>query len=220
MAIPEVSSPREVRNHWWWRPGWREGRHFYACHFTLEDQPALRNLVRHYQEPLAGLPALDLIPARWLHLTMQGIGFVDEVSASDLAGVTERLREELARFPAPTVAFQSPTIRSEAVLLVAEPQEPLYRLRLTMYDAIAASLPPAKFSQPRPKATSFTPHVSLAYINSDTPAEPIAHALRGVTQPEAVTVTFRAASLLVFHRDRRMYEWTHATPLPLRPGKS
>jgi hypothetical protein len=35
----------EVRNHWWWRPGWREGRHIYACHLILDDQPQLRALV-------------------------------------------------------------------------------------------------------------------------------------------------------------------------------
>jgi hypothetical protein len=86
-----------VRNHWWWRPGWQAGRHFYACHFTLDDQPQLRELVRQYQDAIAHLTNLDLIPARWLHITMHGIGFVDEISTADLAAVTEHLGERLHR---------------------------------------------------------------------------------------------------------------------------
>jgi hypothetical protein len=59
------------------------------------------------------------------------------------------------------------------------------------------------------------PHVSTAYVNSDAPATPIAAALEDV-EAEPVTVTFAKADLLEFHRDQRMYEWTSATPIPLR----
>jgi hypothetical protein len=41
----EPPLPASVRNHWWWRPGWTAGRHYYACHLTLDDQPQLRELV-------------------------------------------------------------------------------------------------------------------------------------------------------------------------------
>ena len=152
QAEPQVVTT--VRNHWWWRPGWRTGRHFYACHLTLDNQPQLRELVRHYQDALAHLPGLDLIPAQWLHITMQGIGFADEISAADLAAVTERLGKQLRAVEPPVATFHRPTIRSEAVLLKAEPPEPLYQLRLAMYDAIAAVLGPAKFSEPRPEPDS------------------------------------------------------------------
>ena len=30
-----------LQDHWWWR----EGRHFYACHITIDDQPELQRLV-------------------------------------------------------------------------------------------------------------------------------------------------------------------------------
>ena len=74
----------EGRNHWWWRPGWRAGRHFYACHLTPADQPELRRLVDTYQAALRDVPTVDLIPAQWLHLTMQGIGFTDEISSQEI----------------------------------------------------------------------------------------------------------------------------------------
>ncbi len=110
--------------------------------------------------------------------------------------------------------FHRPTIHPEAVLLKANPPEPLYQLRLAMYEAIASVLGPDKFSEPRPEPGRFKPHVSAAYVNSDGPAKPIANAIMNIN-PEPVTVTFKQASLLVFHRDHRMYEWTEATPLPI-----
>ena len=80
-----------VRNHWWWRPGWRVGRHLYACHLTLDDQPELRELIDHYQGALAHLETLDLIPPGSLYLTMQRIGWADEVSPAELEVVAERI---------------------------------------------------------------------------------------------------------------------------------
>jgi hypothetical protein len=51
-----------VRNHWWWRPGWRQGRRFYTRHLTFDDQPQLHALVDAYRDSFAQLPGLDLIP--------------------------------------------------------------------------------------------------------------------------------------------------------------
>jgi hypothetical protein len=46
--------------------------------------------------------------------------------------------------------------------------------------------------------------VSAAYVNGEGPVQPIANAIGNVS-PQAVTVTFSSASVLVFHRDHRMY---------------
>jgi 2'-5' RNA ligase len=181
---------------------------------TLDDQPNLRELVAQYQRPIADLPNLDIIPSQWLHVTMQGIGFADEVTTTDVEVVTERLREELRGPDAPTVTFHEASIESEAALLKAMPPEPLYQLRLHMYDAIASVLAPSNFSEPRPEPRQFKPHVSLAYVNQEGQVQPIADALN-IVDAHPVTVTFRKASLLVFHRDHQMYEWTQATPLPI-----
>ena len=216
MTSADTQPVTAVRNHWWWRPGWRAGRHFYACHITLDGQPELRALVLRYQDAMRHLPYLDLIPPQWLHLTTQGIGFADEITPADLTTVTQAIRERLLDLNPPVVTFHRATIEPEAVLLKANPPHPLYQLRLTVYDAIASALGPAKFTEPRPEPGQFTPHVSAAYVNDDGPAEPIAQAISQL-DPAPVTTTFRTVSLLEFHRDRRMYEWTHATPLPIGP---
>jgi hypothetical protein len=55
--------------------------------------------------------------------------------------------------------------------------------------------------------------MSLAYVNRDGPAQPIAHALSTVTADTATT--FGQAFVLEFHRGNRMYEWAQATPIPI-----
>jgi 2'-5' RNA ligase len=212
--VIETPLPPSVRNHWWWRPGWAEGRHFYACHMTLDDQPQLRELVADYQQALAAMPGIDLIPSRWLHLTMQGIRFVDEISRSELVALDDALTAELAAIEPPTVEFRYLTIHPEAVYLKAHPAGALYPLRSKMHDAVASVLGPTRFAEPAPDEATFLPHVSIGYINQDEVTEPIATALQCLTT-RPVKVKFVKADLLEYHRDRRMYEWTSTAPVPI-----
>lgn len=210
----ETPIPPAVRNHWWWRPGWRTGRHYYACHLTLDDQPQLRELVDRYQQAIADLPDLDLIPAEWLHITMQGIGFTDEISADELHSLAVALTRELSRIPPPTVSFRDLTVHPEAIYLKAHPAEALYPLRARMHWAVASVLGPHSSAESMPSPGQFMPHVSIAYVSADGEARPIAEALQ-TTTTAPVTATFSKASLLEFHRDHRMYEWTSATPIAI-----
>jgi 2'-5' RNA ligase len=212
--VIETPLPAAVRNHWWWRPGWAEGRHFYACHLTLDDQPELRALVADYQKPLAGMQEIDLIPEPWLHLTMQGIGFTDRISGAELAALGDALAAELAAIEQPAVQFHYLTVHPEAIYLKAHPAAALYPLRLGMHDAVASVLGPEKFSDPPPDHVDFLPHVSIGYVQRDGETKPIAAALAGLTA-RPVSVTFAKADLLEYHRDHRMYEWTSATPIPI-----
>ncbi|MBO0692497.1 MAG: 2'-5' RNA ligase family protein [Acidimicrobiaceae bacterium] len=206
-----------LRNHWEWRGGWRPGRHKYACHLLPDDQRDLRDLIGHYQEAVEQVQILDPVPARWLHLTMQSIAFVDQLDEDEnqLGRVTETLRGRLADFAAPTVTFHRPAIWTEAVVLQADPREPLYELRLAVHDSVADALN-GTFTQPRPQPGDFNPHVTIAYANSDAPDDgPIRAALRTVN-PQPATVKFPAASLIELNRDHQMWEWTEVARLPFR----
>jgi 2'-5' RNA ligase len=209
----ETPIPPSMRNHWWWRPGWREGRHFYACHLILDDQPQLRELVAYYQQALAGMPSVDLIPPQWLHLTMQGIGFTDEIGAAELVALDDALSRELATIEPPAVEFRYLTVHPEAIYLKAHPAALLYPLRLKMHDAVLSLLGPERFTEPAPDRGAFLPHISIAYVNRDGEPEPIAEALRVAAR--SVETTFTKADLLEFHRDNRMYEWTHTNPIKI-----
>ncbi len=212
--VIEAPAPASLRNHWWWRPGWTTGRHYYACHLTLDDQPQLRQLVARYQQAIANLPGLDLIPPEWLHITMQGIGFTDEIGITELHRLTEALTQELSKIDAPTVSFRYLTVDPEAIYLKAHPAEALYPLQAGMYRAVVDAIGANSSAVDMPSPSEFVPHVSIAYVNADGQAQPIAEALQAVTAM-TVTATFRKAALLEFHRDHRMYEWTSATPIAI-----
>jgi 2'-5' RNA ligase len=171
--------------------------------------------VDQYQQALESFPALTLIPRQWLHLTTQGIGFIDEISDEELNRLVGAIRGELSRLDAPQVTFHRPEIRLEAVCLRALPPEPLHTVR----DAIRAGLQgtfgaDGLLELRAPTRGAFWPHVSIAYANADAPAGPVAAALEGV-ETEPVKVTIDQVSLLTFHRDRQMYEWTHETAIPI-----
>ncbi len=205
-----------MRDHWWWRPEWRVGRHFYACHFAIDRHSELTRLIAAYQEKINHIPGLDLIPARWLHLTMQGIGFVDEVTDEELCRLGESLRGRLATLAPPTITFHRPVVRSEAVYLLAAPAEPVIEVRRAVRTVIADILGADRLPEGPEQVVAFQPHVSLAYSNAEQDARPIVHALAEVEAAPAV-ITLDQVDLLEFHRDQRMYEWT--TVQPLRIGE-
>jgi len=83
-----------------------------------------------------------------------------------------------------------------------------------MHRAAASVLGPGRFTESTPEPERFNPHVSVAYVSADGEVRPIVQALRTVAPP-AVIATFGVASLLEFHQDSGMYEWTSAMPIAI-----
>ncbi|MFG1705419.1 2'-5' RNA ligase family protein [Nonomuraea sp. M3C6] len=199
-----------MRDHWWWRPGWRVGRRMYTFHTTFQDQPALHRLVAAYQAPLSALNGLDLIPYQWLHLTMQGIGFTDEVSDADIAAITRAAATRLESVGPVQLAFTRPVTDPEALQFHVQPADRMRVIRQAVRQAIADVWDPERI----PDAEQWTPHVSIAYSNSDGPIELYAKALDSV-QAEPVTITIRRIQLIVLDRDEHVYRWTTKATIPL-----
>ncbi|MFY1625875.1 2'-5' RNA ligase family protein [Micromonospora sp. WMMD735] len=201
-----------VRNHWWWRPGWHVGRRFYAFHITFEDQHQLYRAAKAYRTSLAEMPSLTLIPNRWLHLTMQGIGFADEI-AQDLAEkIADEARSLLADVPAFEVEFGPIVVADEAIVIPAEPAEPVHELRHLTRQAIGRVLGDDRIGEDPDR---FRPHVSVAYITAEGSAAPYVEAVER-TNVEPARVAIKHVDLIEMHRDQQMYEWTTVANLPLR----
>lgn len=198
----------QMANHWWFRPGWRIGRRFYTFHLTFVGQTELHRLAADYRKALAPLPGLDLIPDQWLHLTMQGLGFTDEVADRDVDAIVEAAAVRLTRVEPFDLVFGKPTITPEAVLWAVDPTGPA-----AVRDAIRAAIADVWPEVPEP-AAGFRAHGSIAYSNSDGPAAPIQAALDQV-DAEPATVRVNAAELIVLGRDRHMYEWAASATVPL-----
>ncbi|MFE1959984.1 2'-5' RNA ligase family protein [Streptomyces sp. NPDC059479] len=196
-----TTRPEHMRNHWWWRPGWSVGRRFYAWHLVFDGQQDVHRFAQQYRAALAGVGGLDPIPDRWLHLTMQGIGFVDEVEQGDVDDIVTAARSRLASVPAFDVTLSAPVIDSEAVLVPVRPDGPVRAVR----EAVRAAIRDVLADVPE-KAEGFRPHVSVAYSSGDGPAGALACAL-DAADVEPATARIASAELIVLHRDNRMYEW-------------
>jgi 2'-5' RNA ligase len=168
---------------------------------TFDDQPAVHRLAADYAPVLNDLPTLDPIPVRWLHLTMQGIGFTDEVDRADVDTIVDAARDHCAALAPFTIILGPARLDPEALMLPVHPAEPITRLRAAIADIRGPDNVPED-------ADSFRPHVSLAYSNAAGPAEPIIQRLttQSVT---AAGITVHRPALIDLHRDHRAYEWTN-----------
>ncbi|MFI0914244.1 2'-5' RNA ligase family protein [Streptomyces abikoensis] len=198
-----------MANHWWWRPGWRHGRTFYTWHFTFQNATDIHRLAAEYRHALSDVPGLDLVPDRWLHLTMQGLGFVDEVPEKDVQAIIESASARLRKVPAFSLALHRPEITPEAIRWEAAPGNPPAMVRNEIRAAIAEVWPTVPET-----ADGFAPHVSIAYSSAEGPAAPVAQALKRVN-PEPASVTLDSVELIILNRDNRMYEWEKCARISL-----
>ena len=134
---PVLINADEVRDHWWWRPGWHVGQRAYTWHLTFAAEHELRRLARDYQAALAALPQVDPIPPEWLHLTMQGVGFTADVTDEDLAHVVAAVRHRLADVAPAVLTFARPVVLPEAIALPPKPAEPVHTIRGAIRAGIA-----------------------------------------------------------------------------------
>lgn len=199
----------EMANHWWWRPGWEKGRRFYTWHLTFEHAPEVHRIAQAYRDGLAGVPGLDLVPNQWLHLTMQGLGFVDEVAEADVHAIVQAATTRLGGIAPFELKLDRPRITPEAIRWEATPAEPPAAAR----DAIRAAIGAVWPAVPE-QAEGFTAHVTIAYNNAEGPASPVQAALDAVAAAPAVA-PIRSAELIVLGRDRGMYEWETFATVPL-----
>jgi 2'-5' RNA ligase len=183
------------------RSGWKPGRRIYTWHFTVDGQPAVHELAAAYQERLADLPGLDLIPARWLHLTTQGVGFTDEVSEAEVTAILDASTGRLEGFAPQRVTLGPARVTPEAILLDVTPAEGLAAIRRELRAATTDVLGAARLGE----SDEWTPHVSVAYSNSTGPQAPYVAAVADGGTAETVITT---VELIVLGRDQHLYEWT------------
>lgn len=211
MVDEQAQAFDRMRDHWYWRPGWRVGRAFYTWHLTFTHATDVHRLAGQYRAQLAGLPGLDPIPDRWLHLTMQGVGFTDEVLPADAAKIAEAVQERCRALTPFPVTLGPAVIDPEVVRLRVSPPEPVAELRATIRAAIADVW--GADNVPEQEA-GFTPHVSVAYSNAAGPAQPIIDAVTADRPPPAAAL-ISEAQLIILNRDHREYQWTEYATAPL-----
>ncbi|WP_232665968.1 2'-5' RNA ligase family protein [Pseudonocardia sp. TRM90224] len=177
-------------DHWWQRPGRPPGRHVLTWHLTFENALQLHRAAEAYQSALAELPLLRPVPPRWLHVTLQAVGFADEVEEGTAEELIDAVRKQLSALPAFTVHFGRPVVHREAATLKVEPAAPV----ADVLDAVRAGV--ETVLGPLPERTRpFHPHVSIAYSGGEGESAPYVEALAAV-DPGPVEVEITQVSLI------------------------
>ena len=158
-------------------------------HLTMERADAVRGLARSVRPVLERFECVDPVPESWLHLTMNGLGFADEVFA-----LWSSLDDPVLRFTHLFVGLEGAT-------LVAERSDWLMALARAQRAVIDRLLGPREWGD-------FWPHVSLCYFNGPMDPGPLVGALAPVLDavPDGVDVA-PALTLMRLGRDERVYTW-------------
>lgn len=211
----DFQSLDRMASHWWWRPGWQEGRRYHTWHLTFEDAPEVAALVASCQRRISAT-SLDPVPVDGLHLTMQGVGFSDEVSDGVVWRIVAAARERLAGLPPFMLELGPAYAETEGLPLAIEPWEPVQRLRRELRSAIAEVQGEQEVPDPD---VGFVPHVTILYSNADTPADPIRRQVAGLRDTPPVRMCVRRVSLITLGRDEHVYRWETVESVPLGPRR-
>lgn len=201
---------REVRDHWYWRPNWRPGRSFYAWHVIFPNDAVLTDVHTAYQRLVGSLPGISPVPVQWLHLTLQGIGFVDKVPQADLDPIIEAAQRRLEHFRPFEIKLGPAVVDVESLQLPVSPVDRMRRLRAQLRAAVTD----VWGRDSVPELPALDPHVSLGYWNQIAPAEPLRQRVNALSSGVAITEVTHV-SLINLSRDHNQYEWTKYADLRL-----
>ncbi|MEV0148743.1 MULTISPECIES: 2'-5' RNA ligase family protein [unclassified Nonomuraea] len=169
----------------------------------MEGQRTLHDFAAKVQPELEATGALGPIPIEWLHMTVQGVGFTDEVSREDLSAISEAVSRRLVGIGPLSVTLGPLVADAEGVNLPVRFSEAVDAVRR----AIRAGIGDIWGAERVPEtADGFRPHVSLAYSHiSGAPLAPIREVL--ARHAMIIPVTLTRVTLIDINRDERVYRW-------------
>jgi len=190
-------------------------------YLTFEQETGLHEWLLRCRGLLADESALNPVPERWLHCTVDDVAFLDELSEGRLAALAEAGAGQLRGWSAPTLDLGPVVPMDDALVLEVHPLAALDDLRDRVRRATLGVLGP----QALPALEPFEPHVTVAYANRRCDAGPLLRRLAPIRDDRLVTGPARLGLAAVTRRPAH-YEWQtrHVVPreqpepayLPLR----
>src|SRR4051812_1099655 len=74
MLEDEGRTKQVLSRHWDWRPEWTAKHRVWWWYATFESAAAVRRLAEQARAALAPDAPVDVVPTRWLHLTLAEVG--------------------------------------------------------------------------------------------------------------------------------------------------
>jgi 2'-5' RNA ligase len=192
--------PARMEDHWWQRPGRRQGRELYQWDLLFRDCPEVHAAVAQVQARLTNLPLLDLVDLQWLHVTTYIAGFADEIPSEAVGAMVDEASRLLAHIAPITVTIGRIYLDRQAVVLPVEPfaaLDPVLSAARAATNSIGAS--------GHQDTDPWAPHISVAYSNGSGPAAPVIAAL-GERLPDH-RVTISSLSLVAQVQAGRSWQW-------------
>lgn len=197
-----ATSTLSLRDHWGWRPDWATDRPRLLWYFTFDSHPDLARAAQSAADRLLGVPTVDVVPVPWLHMTLDDVGFVDELAPGQVDRVLETARATVSGWRSGPITLGPLVPMADALVLAADRVEEIEDLRCRLRAATTAVLGPEAPSV----LDRHLPHVTLAYLNSACEAAAVMAPLEPVEQ-QVVVAAPRLTLASVTRRDRH-YQWT------------
>ncbi len=201
---PETDSTPLI-DHWAREPTWPLDRRLWALYLSVGANPPLVDYVRAFQDRLSDLPGLDLVESRWLHLTVLGVAFVDEVESPAMDRLVADVAE-IAASEAPIAArAEAPRARVDAVWMPVATTRSLIPLRDRLRLAVIDRLGREPHALPLPPG-GFRPHITIAYARAGAP--PAAEVDARLSPVDVAPVRFEVGQLSLLRLERRSPRWS------------
>jgi 2'-5' RNA ligase len=215
VTQPRTTMPsRNLVSHWTDMPEWNNSRHLWAVYLTFADQPKLHSMVSAYQRALSDLPQLDLIERRWLHLTMLGVAFTDEIDRMQAAELAEDCARVAASAHVPSLVCHPPELDHDAIVVPVTPADELAELRQQLAKASLRVLGDHDLYRLPEPANGFDPHISIAYVNAPVAKREVRSRLESVKHP-VTKLEMSSVSLIELMRADQKWSWRQEQRLPL-----
>jgi len=189
-----------MKNHWD-RPGWEFGRRAYYWYLTFEEVDELQQLTSRCQERLH-ISYLDHVPPPDIHMTIERVGFEDEVSPDVLAEIKDNVTLECSQIRPFDLSIGPLGGSSGALRFSVTPWRPLFHLKESIRSATLARLPSAE-----PDPGDFLPHIGIAYCNRQVPSGDLIEAVRGIRHFPIVRSRVRRVTLVRLERSPGAWLW-------------
>lgn len=182
----------------------------YTFFLTFEDDTKSCEKIQRAYRILNNARELDVVPSRWLHLTVQGVGFVDAIEPFVIEKLIEMIRVEIRSIGMLRITLGPTVVAQEGVVLLTSHSVEMKRLQMILRRGISNVLS----DQASDFGPPLEPHVTLAYSHGFGSAGEVKASLR-TSQAVRHDVTFNYVRLVSLGRDDQTYTWTTIAKIPL-----
>lgn len=202
----------------WRAHAWPAGQRRFHWLVVFDDDHPVHACYAAHVPVLRRFPHLaDLVPAQWLHMTIQSLCPTTDTGPEEMARVAAVVRDRLADTAPPRVQLGPARLDGGAVTWAVYPEEELAAIQ---DEVRRASIEVLGDDRVWPQARHWWPHITLAYGAADGPADDLAGALARSRLPR-VDTTITELALVDEEQDlqRREFRWREIDRVPIgRPA--